>query len=678
MRRSFAAMVAGAFAMGLAAPVPAAAAPLGAGPVATPAASPGPKLLTFEALRATVGVREPQIAPDGSRVVYVRAAADFKADRYDTELAIVGADGSGRRILTHGRIGVHQPRWSPTGDRIAYLASPARAKPAQLYILPMNGGDSQQVTDVKSGVDMFAWRPDGNAFAYAAEDDPPKTKLPEDYVPAFPVTDEDFLTREPSRPAHVWTVGTDGKNAKQLSKGPASPTVGASLDWTPDGSALVTTLQPDAVFAHLTRSRTTVIDVATGNARQLRTDGYDSDFALSHDGKRIALATSRHGSEYMQHDADVRSFSDGSELESAAAIDRNVHWFVFSPDDRSLLVATADGVRDVLWRYPLGGKPQHVELGDVDFGADATVAKDGSIAFVGLRRDDPDEIYVLPPNGAPRKLTAENAYLGGYQIARRERVDWKSDDGTPINGVLTYPIGYQPGKKYPLVLDIHGGPVGTSTWDFGTIEGNICQVLAAHGFLVLQPNYRGSDNEGDAFLQSIVPHVTSGPGRDNLAGVEAIKRMGIVDEARIGVSGWSGGGLQTGWLVGHASYWRAAVAGAGVYDWWEQAVLADINEQFAMDFLGTSPWTKEGRAAFDAESPITYASAIRTPLLILSDTGDQRVPIAQSYALYHAIHDRGGTVKFVAFPRAGHFPADPVGREAAEQQWTNWFLEWMR
>lgn len=678
MRRSLAAMVAGLFAAG---PGLAAAAPR---PVAAPAASAAPaaaapRLLTFEALRGLIGVREPQIEPDGTRVVYVRAAGDFKADRFDTDLVIVGADGSDRRILTHGRTGVHAPRWSPSGDRIAYLASPARGKPGQLFVLPMNGGDSQQVTDVKSGVDSFAWRPDGNAFAYVAEDDPAKTKLPEGYVPAFPVTDEHFLTREPTRPAHLWIVGADGKNAKQLTKGPASPSDGADVDWTSDGKAVVTTMQPDAIFAHLTRSRTMVIGAATGDARPVRSDVYDSAFALSHDGKRIALATSRHGSAYMGHDADVRSLADGSEVESAAAIDRNVHWFAFAPDDKSLLVATTDGVRNVLWRYPLGGKPQHVELGDVDFGADATVAKDGSVAFVGQRRDDPDEIYVLPPGGAPRKLTSENAFLTGYQLARRERVDWKSDDGMPVNGVLTYPIGYQPGKKYPLVLDIHGGPVGTSTWDFGTIEGNICQVLAAHGFLVLQPNYRGSDNEGDAFLQAIVPHVTSGPGRDNLAGVEAIKQMGIVDESRIGVSGWSGGGLQTGWLVGHATYWRAAVAGAGVYDWWEQAVLADINEQFAADFLGgASPWTKDGRAAYAAESPITYAKNVRTPLLILSDTGDQRVPIAQSYAFYHAIHDRGGTVKFVAFPRAGHFPSDPVGREAAESQWAGWFLEWMK
>ncbi len=700
MRRLFAVLVAGAFAAG---PTPAATATPGAAATGAPAsaattaaparagattttapsgatpAGGSAKPITFEALRALVTVREPQIAPNGSRVVYVRSVGDFKADRMDTELVLVGADGTGRRVLTRERLGVHAPHWSPSGDRIAYLASPARGKPAQLFVLPMDGGDSQQITNVKSGVSSYAWRPDGAAFAYVSVDDPPKTKAPDDYVPAFRVTDEHFLTREPSRPAHLWTIAADGKAAKQITKGPMSPSPGGDIQWTNDATGVVMNLQPDPIFAHLTLSRTMVVDVATGNARALRGDAVDGGFALSHDGKRIALSSPRHASFYLQHDVDVRALADGSEVESTAAIDRNEHWFAFTSDDKTLLLATADGVRAVLWRYPLGGKPQRVDLGEVDFGADATVAHDGSIAFVGLRRDDPNEIYLLPSNGAPRKLTDENAFLAGYAIARRERLDWKSDDSTAVNGVLTYPVGYQAGKKYPLVLDIHGGPVSTSTWNFGTIDGAICQVLAARGFLVLQPNYRGSDNQGDAFLSAIVPHVASGPGRDNLAGVAALEQTGIVDPARIGVSGWSGGGLQTGWLVGHASYWRAAVAGAGVYDWWEQAVLADINEQFAIDFLGgASPWTKEGRAAFAAESPITYAASIRTQLLILGDTGDQRVPVAQSYALYHAVHDRGGTATFVAFPRAGHFPSDPVGRESVERQWSGWFERWMK
>ena len=667
-----------------------AAAVLVAGTARASAADPKP--LTYEALRGLVSVREPQISPDGTRVVYVRSAGDYKANQNDTELVIVDVASGARRVLTRDRIAVHSPRWSPAGDRVAYLASPARAKPAQLYVLPMSGGDSEKVTEVKRGISSFAWRPDGAAFAYFAADDPPKTKAPEDYVAAFPVTDEHFLTREPSRPEHAWTVGTDGKGAKQITKGDAAPAAGgADLRWLPDASALVMTLQPRAVFADLTKGRTTIVDVATGAARPVRPDAtrYDGGFALARDGKRIALSVPRHGTVYLQKDLEVWDAA-GNAIWRAASLDRNVHWFEFAPNGDGLYAATADGVRNVLWRLtvPAGAGhvpadliPKRVDLGEVDFGPDATVAHDGTLAFVGQRRDDPNEIYVLPPGAgaAPRKLTNENAFLAGYTVAKRDRVDWTSDDGTPVNGVLTYPTDYQAGKKYPLVLVIHGGPVSTSTWSFGTVEGALCQILAAHGNLVLQPNYRGSDNGGDAFLNAIVPHVTSGPGRDNLAGVAALEKLGIVDESRIGVSGWSGGGLQTAWLVGHASYWRAAVAGAGVYDWRQQAVLADINEQFATDFLGgASPWTKEGRAEFAAESPITYAAAMRTPLLILSDTGDQRVPIAQSYALYHALRDLHRTVKFVAFPRAGHFPSDPVGRETALRQWSDWFERWLK
>jgi dipeptidyl aminopeptidase/acylaminoacyl peptidase len=656
----------------------AAAAALLCGP--RPSGAADLKPLTYEALRSLVTVREPQIAPDGSRVVYVRAVGDYKADHMDTDLVLVDVATGARRVLTHDRIGVQSPRWSPSGDAIAYLASPARTKPPQLYVMPMNGGDAEQITNVKSGVDGFDWRPDGAAFAYLAQDDPPKTKLPEGYVAAFPVTEEHFLTREPPRPSHLWTVNADGKGAKQLTKGPESPTPGSGdVRWTHDGRSLLVTEQPDAIFAHLTKARTVAIDVATGAVRPLRADGADGGFALSHDGTRVALAVPRHGSLYLQVDADVRDVADGRDVRSLAPIDRSVQSMMFSGGDDALLVGTFDGVRSVLWRAPMSGAPARVDLGEVDFGFDGTVSKDGTLAFVGRRRDDPAEIYVLPPKGAPKKLTAENGFLTGYVLARRERVDWVSDDGTPVNGVLTYPTSYEAGKKYPLVLDIHGGPVSTSTWDFSGVDASNAEILATHGFLVLQPNYRGSDNSGDAFLQAIVPHVTSGPGRDNLAGVEAIKKMGIVDESRIGVSGWSGGGLQTAWLIGHASYWRAAVAGAGVYDWTQQAVLADINEQFALDFLGVaSPYTKDGRAAFAAESPITYVDAIRTPLLILSDTGDQRVPVAQSYALYHALKARGRPVTFVAFPRGGHFPADPVGREAAMKQWTGWFDRWMK
>ncbi len=158
-----------------------------------------------------------------------------------------------------------------------------------------------------------------------------------------------------------------------------------------------------------------------------------------------------------------------------------------------------------------------------------------------------------------------------------------------------------------------------------------------------------------------------------------MRKTGMIDESRIFVSGWSGGGLQTSWLIGHADFWRAAVTGAGVYDWYEQAVLADINENFAETFFaGLTPFTSAGRAAYDAESPITFVDAVNTPTLILSDTRDQRVPVSQSYVLYHALKEHGVPVQFTAFPRYGHFPTDPVGQESVMRAWTGWIDRWMK
>jgi dipeptidyl aminopeptidase/acylaminoacyl peptidase len=679
-----------------ASPTPAA---VPAAPPATAAASPAvaAKPLTLEALRQSVSVREPQISPDGKRVVYVRGVGDYKADVEKTELVLVDVASGVRRVLTQDRDDVSGPTWSPDGTRIAFLAAPAKDQPPEIYVLSLDGGDAKQISHLKGAISGIAWRPDGRALAVLLRDPPPgstpapspspapgasaaptpkpspsPSPTPKGYAEAFTVTDEHYLTRAPGRATHLWTIDADGTHPRQITHGVASQN--GRIDWTPDGTAVAVSQQPDAVFAHFTKAQTVVVDVASGSVRPLRAGTVDGGGPLSPDGTRLALTVPRHGSVYLHSDVVVRRLSDGGDVANSLALDRNVAWNDWL-DDRTLLIGAPDGVRTYLWRMSAdGGAPVRYDLGDVDFGQDATVAKDGTIAFVGRLQDRPGEIYVMHRNAKPVALTDENAWTRGYAIARSERIDWTSD-GMNVNGVLTYPPNYAAGKQYPLVLVIHGGPVSTSTRDFSALA----QMLAAHGYLVLQPNYRGSDNSGDAFLQAIVGPVTSGPGRDNLAGVEAVKKLGIVDPARIGVSGWSGGGLQTSWLIGHATFWRAALSGAAVNDWFEQATLADINEEFAQVFLGgATPWTPEGRAKYREESPITYAAAVKTPTLILTDAGDQRVPISQSFALYRALQAHHVNVRMMEFPRNGHNPTDPVDREARIRIWTEWFDKWMK
>lgn len=637
------------------------------------------KPLAFEDLRRTVGVSSPQISPDGKRIVYVRSRTNWKDDRTDSELVLVDVASGASRTLTHERPGVSSPRWSPAGDRIAFASSAERGKPPQVYAMPMSGGDALKVTDAKAGVQSFAWRPDGGAIAYVTSDEPVNKKQIDEHNDAFVVTDEHFLVREKATPSHIWLVDADGTNAKRLTSGTWSLPSGefaSGITWTPDGKGILYARQPDAVGAHFIKAQLMIHDIAANSDRAISPGRAGGEPVISHDGTLVALPMPRHQSPYLQNDLHVLALADAKEQQVTLALDRNVHWSAFMPGDKTLAIATADGVRNVLWMQPIGAAPAKVDLGDVDFDGGASIANDGGIAFVGETMNAPRELYYLAPaTSVPRRLTNENAWVADYAIGKSEKIEWDVAGGFRANGVLTYPPGYVAGKKYPLVLEIHGGPVSTSTQDFS----GFTQVLAARGFIVLQPNYRGSDNLGDAYLQAIVGHVTSGPAADNLAGLAAVEKLGIVDESKIGVSGWSGGGLQTSWLIGHAHMWKAAVSGAAVNDWIAQSTLADINMDFGAAFIpGPGPYTAEGRKAYLAESPITFARDIKTPTLILSDTGDQRVPIVQSYALYHALKDNHVPVRFTAFPRAGHFPADPVGREMAYRAWADWFSEYLK
>jgi dipeptidyl aminopeptidase/acylaminoacyl peptidase len=659
--------------------------------LATAATSPATqRVLTFEDLRRVVSVSQPRISPNGIQIVYVRSTVDWKADRNRTELVLVNVDGTGARTLTRYRNGVSNPQWSPDGTRLAFLASPETGKPAQLFVMPMDGGDSLQLTSNKAGVQDYAWRPDGNALAYVSDDDPANQKALDKHLDAVIITDNDYLTREAPQPAHLWLVDATGGTANRLTSGTWSVVKGSAPVWAPDGSKIYYQRQPDPIFAHFVSQTTYVYDVASKTSTDMGF-GVDSQPKLCHtriyggptsSGAYLLTTKPRHGSLYLQNDLvsyGSRDLAKG--WNSASEIDRNVQWYDCTKLGLDFLV-TNDGVRSVLWVHELGNSQptKKTDFGALDVAPDATVTSDSAMAFVGLRRDRPGEIYYLPPfSTTPLRITNENAWMGDFSLARSEAFEWQTDLGTKADGVLTYPVHYVAGRKYPLVLDIHGGPVSTSTWDMSGLEGlSLVQILAARDYFVFRPNYRGSDNLGDAFLQAIVGDVTSGPGRDNLAAVAALRATGMIDENRIGVSGWSGGGLQTSWLIGHAN-WRAAVMGAAVTDWYQQAVLADINENFVQTFFnGVLPFSPAGRAAYAAESPITFAANVKTPTLILSDTRDQRVPVSQAYTFYHALRDRGATVKFTAIPRYGHFATDPVGREITLRAWAGWFDRWMK
>ena len=355
------------------------------------------------------------------------------------------------------------------------------------------------------------------------------------------------------------------------------------------------------------------------------------------------------------------------------ALDRNVYRAMWMPDNATLLVGARDATGIGLWLQPAaGGAARRLNLGNLNptapYWIDASVGRDGAIAFTGATPDRPRELYYLASADAkPRRLTDVNREVASRELGRTERVTW-TNEGLNEDGVVTVPPGFDAAKKYPLVVYIHGGPRSSSTTDFSILP----QLFAAHDWVVFQPNYRGSDNLGNAYIRLINGDSGAGPGRDVMAGIEMLKKRGFVDAEKIVVGGWSYGGYMTSWMIGHYPIFKAAVSGAAVNNLIDAYNLSDGNVSRRWT-MGGSPYTsEEAMKRYIEQSPITYASKIRTPTLILSDTGDYRVPITQSFQMYHALKDNNVPVKFIGTGEqagdlsefdAADFAADVLGAD---------------
>jgi dipeptidyl aminopeptidase/acylaminoacyl peptidase len=676
------------FAIAAAAPAqtPAPAAPHSPTP-ASPARLPIPatpgKTFDLAWLGKMVRVTDPQIAPDGKSLVAVVTRLDYESDLNVAELALVDMASGKTRFLTRGRKMASFPRWSPSGDRIAFLAADGE-KHNQIFVMDMAGGDPIQLTKSPTSIQQFAWKPDGSALAFVAIDEAPKKTGADQFDDAFEVGDGSFLDKEKALPTHLWMVPAEGGEAKRLTSGtwslpvafppgpPASP-----IAFTPDGAKLVYVRLENTYSGDRRYSSPQVLDLASGKSEAITTHTTFAAFPMpSPDGMHVAYVYPRDGVDRNYQDIYVVDGLKGDGENVTHSIDRNFFRALWTPDSKAIVTAANDGATAGMWLQPLSGKATRLDLGDVTpntgFWLDANVGPRGQIAFTGTEPHHPAEIYILDtPQSKPRRLTSFNADFDALKLGTSEVVTWQSPDKTPKNwtenGILTYPPNYVQGSKLPLVLYIHGGPTSSSKDTFSTFA----QLIAAQGWLVFEPNYRGSDNFGNDFERAIVDDSGDGPGRDVLAGVEMLKKRGIVDEKNIAVTGWSYGGYMTSWLIGHAQFWKAAIAGAPVTNLVDQYALSDANVARAAS-IGGSPYTGDWMKHWLEQSPITYYEKMVTPTLVLQDTGDYRVTITQGYELYHALKDRGVQTQFYAYPVGGHSPADPVRMRDVYRRWIEW------
>jgi dipeptidyl aminopeptidase/acylaminoacyl peptidase len=630
------------------------------------AAKPG---LNTDTIWETRSVAEPQIAKDGKTVIYVLGFNDKMSDQKLSNLWMVSNDGKDNRPLTTGAFRDSSPRISPDGSRIAYLSN--RSGKVQIHVRWFDGSQEAQITDLQQAPSNIEWSPDGKWIGYTAR------------VPSKP----DWSVHLPEKPngakwadppivitklrwtadgqgilqpgySHVFAVPANGGAPKQITNGDYNHA--GAFAWSADGKSIyvATSRIPDADYA-LEGGDIYAYSVDDGSVKQL-TDrkGPDTDPVPGPGGKKIA---------YIGHDWKFQSYtvnhlyvmdSDGKNSKNlTASLDRDVrspHW---SWDGKTIYFLVEDHGNTQLYSAdPESGAVKAVttgvqQLGMGGAGEGFTLANNSMIATVRSTPNEPGDVVLLPGyrQAEPVRLTQVNeSLLSQYQLSPVEELTFDSFDGKNMQGWIIKPPNFDPAKKYPFILDIHGGPHAMD----GVSFKHEFQIQAAHGYVVLYLNPRGSTGYGEEFGNIIHTHYPGDDYKDLMAGVDKMVEKGYIDPKKLCVTGGSGGGLLTAWTIGHTDRFAAAVSQYPVTDWITQAGTADGGYTHSALWMKTLPW--DDPKQFIEHSPIFFAKNFKTPTMVITGEADRRTPIAESEELYFALKAQKVPAVLVRVPDESH------------------------
>lgn len=657
-----------------------------------PAAKPDPARFAAADVFELEWAGSPRISPDGRNVVYVRRSMDIMKDRVRANLWLIDTATGEQRPLLSGRASFSSPVWSHDGRRLAYLSAVEGS--LQLYVRWMDTGATALVTNLAEAPSSLAWSRDDRWIAFTAdvkcETKPLATPpaKPEGAEWAKPVkVIESLLYRVDGAGyletefTHVFVVPADGGTPRQLTSGNFNH--GGPLAWSPDGATIVFTANREADWEYQPmRSDLWSVQVANGALAKLAGNlGNVSAPAFSPDGSRLAfVAAADRGT--MHENAVLHVCApDGTGVQAlTAALDRDAGPPAWSADGRGLFFNYEDRGRVRLAQAALDGKIAVLAetLGGTDIGrpyagAEFSVADTGAVAFTVSRPDRPADVAVLAPGQAARTLTALNEDLFGHKTLGAVReLTWKSSaDGREIQGWVITPPGFERTKKYPLILEIHGGPIT----GYGPHFAAELQRYAAEGYAVLYCNPRGSTGYGDAFIKLIERAYPGQDYDDLMSGVDAVLAEGWADPENLFVTGGSGGGALTAWIVGKTPRFRAAVAAKPVIHLNSFALTADFSGYFARYWFGKMPW--EDPEAYWKRSPLSLVGNVTTPTMLLTGEADHRTPISESEQFYTALKLRKIDTALVRVPDSSHdISARPSNLIAKVDNILAWFARY--
>lgn len=594
---------------------------------------------------------DPQLRPDAKQVLYTLSEANWKGNKRVSHVFRVNVDGSGTLQLTNGSEGESSPRWSPDGRTIAFLAKRGDAEAVtQIWLLGNDGGEARALTSHATAVSNIQWTPDSQALYFTASE--PKSAEEKAKEKA---KDDVYAFDEDGKQQHLWRVSVANKAERRITSGDFSVT---DYELSRDGKKIACHQAPSPLFGDNLKGEVFVMNAdGTGVLQLTKNEVPEAGASLSPDNTKVLFRSGSNAAfeTYFNQKLFLAPVAGGPARILAPDFVPDIERAAWSKDGKAVHVTANLGVRSELFSIDAatGRVTQLTDGRHATAGWSYADAADRHV--LGFDEpENPGDLYLLAAGGTPQRITRVYESLASeFRLPRQERVSWKGADGTAVEGLLYYPLDHAAGQRAPLVVQTHGGPQASDKFGFGGWSSYV-QVLAAKGYAVLKPNYRGSTGYGERFLRDMVGSYFKNSHLDVVAGVDHVIQMGVADGERMAKMGWSGGGHMTNKVITFTNRFKAASSGAGAANWVSMYGQSDVRT-YRTPWFGGTPWQKGAPIDLYWEhSPLKYVANVQTPTIFLVGERDVRVPPPQSVEMHRALKANGVPTRLYMAPREPH------------------------